>query len=63
MPSLTGPKKLKEKEEIERAERVELTNDKVFYTKYKRVDKNALPANKRIRKTYRANHHEEDDIE
>ena len=35
--------------------RVELHNGRVFYKKYKRVDKNLLPANIRIRKTYRGN--------
>ena len=35
--------------------RVELHNGRVFYGKYKRVDKNLLPANIRIRKTYRGN--------
>lgn len=31
--------------------RVESPNGRVFYAKYKRVDKNALPASIRIRKT------------
>ena len=37
----------------DRPKEVELPNGRRFLARYKRVDQNALPANIRIRKTYR----------